>query len=82
MHTRLIHGSTANLSHGPRTLYIVTYCAEDAQPLITNHIPSAYEGEIVRGERTNRIRSVPYEMATPEYPKEASFFGQQAKASH
>jgi len=81
MHTRLVHGSTANLSGRPRTLYIVTYCAEDAQPLVTNHIPSAYEGEIVRGEKTNRIRSVPYEMAIPEYPKEASFFGQQAKAA-
>ena len=81
MHTRLVHGSTANLSASPRTLYIVTYCAEDAQPLVTNHIPSAYEGEIVRGEKTGRIRSVPYEMAIPEYPKEASFFGQQAKAA-
>ena len=40
MHTRLVHGSTANLSGRPRTLYIVTYCAEDAQPLVTNHIPS------------------------------------------
>ena len=79
MHTRLVHGSTANHSDRPRTLYIVTYCAEDAQPLVTNHIPSRFEGEVVRGKKTNRIRSVPYEMATPEYPKEASFFGQQAK---
>ena len=80
MHTRLLHGSTPNNSDKPRTLYIVTYNAEDAIPLCTNHIPSKFEGEVVRGEATGMIRCVPYEMEMPEYPKEASFFGQQAHA--
>ncbi|MEM7426391.1 MAG: phytanoyl-CoA dioxygenase family protein [Pseudomonadota bacterium] len=81
MHTRLLHGSTPNNSTQPRTLYIVTYNAEDAMPLCTNHIPSRYEGELVRGEATGMIRCMPYEMEMPEYPKEASFFGQQARDS-
>ncbi len=79
MHTRLLHGSAPNSSDRPRTLYIVTYNAEDAMPLCANHVPSAYEGEIVRGEKTGTIRCVPYEMEMPEYPRDASFFGQQAQ---
>lgn len=79
MHTRLLHGSVANNSTSPRTLYIVEYAAEDAVPLIDNHIPSPHEGEIVRGEYTGRMRATPFEMAIPEYPKEASFFSQQSK---
>lgn len=79
MHTRLVHGSNPNNSNNPRTLFIVSYGAEDAQSLITNHIPSIYDGEIVRGVSTNRVRTTPFEMAIPEYPKEASFFNQQAR---
>lgn len=79
MHTRLVHGSVANTSDNPRTLYIVTYSAEDAIPLAANHIPSRQDGEVVRGKYTGRIRTTPYEMAIPEYPGEASFFSQQAK---
>ena len=79
MHTRLLHGSTANRSAQPRTLYIVEYAAEDAVPLIVNHIPSRFEGEVVRGVRTGRVRSTDFEMAIPEYPEKASFFDQQAK---
>jgi ectoine hydroxylase-related dioxygenase (phytanoyl-CoA dioxygenase family) len=81
MHGRLLHGSMPNNSANPRTLYIVAYSAEDAILLGTNHIPSAQEGEVVRGVRTNRVRSAPYEMSIPEYPKQASFFGQQAPDS-
>lgn len=79
MSTRLLHGSAPNLSSMPRTLYIVEYCAEDAYPLQTNHIPSRYAGEIVRGKATNRIRCTEFEMEFPEYPTGASFFEQQVK---
>ncbi|MEM7224900.1 MAG: phytanoyl-CoA dioxygenase family protein [Pseudomonadota bacterium] len=79
MHTRLLHGSTANRSALPRTLYIVEYAAEDAVPLIVNHIPSRFEGEVVRGKATGKVRSTAFEMAIPEYPQKASFFDQQAK---
>lgn len=79
MHTRLLHGSAANLSAQPRTLFIAVYAAEDAVPLAPTHLPSPYEGEIVRGRATGRIRASTFEMAIPEYPKEASFFNQQAK---
>lgn len=40
MHTRLLHGSAPNNSSQARTLYICSYNAEDAQPIIDNHIPS------------------------------------------
>lgn len=80
MHTRLLHGSAPNNSDHPRTLFISEYRAEDSKPLQVNHLPSAYEGEVVRGERTNRVRCSTYEMEYPEVPKGASFFSQQAKA--
>lgn len=79
MNTRLLHGSAPNLSSSPRTLYIVEYCAEDAHPLQVNHIPSEFQGEIVRGEQTNKVRCSDYEMIFPEVPEGASFFEQQSK---
>lgn len=80
MHTRLLHGSAANQSDRPRTLFIAEYRAEDSKPLQVNHIPSRFEGEVVRGVRTNRVRCSSYEMEFPEVPTGASFFSQQAKA--
>lgn len=77
MHTRLLHGSAPNLSDAPRTLFISVYSAEDARPLSPNPMPNAYEGLLVAGERTGRIRSIPFEMAAPELPSTASFFDQQ-----
>ena len=79
MHTRLLHGSAPNVSDRQRTLFIAEYCAEDARPLDANHLPSRFEGEVVRGVQTNRVRCSSYEMAYPEYPSTASFFDQQAK---
>lgn len=78
MHTRLLHGSTPNQSDHPRTLFISVYSAEDAVPLAPNPLPTTFEGLLVRGERTNRIRSTVFEVEQPEYPKAASFFNQQA----
>ena len=80
MHTRLLHGSAPNLSDHPRTLYIVEYRAEDSKPLQVNHIPSIYDGDVVRGEQTNMIRCSDYAMEYPEVPTGASFFSQQAKS--
>lgn len=79
MHTRLLHGSAPNASDRPRTLFISEYRAEDSKPLQENHIPSRFQGEVVRGERTNRVRCTSYEMEFPEVPTGASFFSQQAK---
>ena len=79
MHTRLLHGSAANRSAHPRTLFIATYSAEDALPLSPNPLPSRYAGEVVRGQQTNRVRCSDYEMLLPEVPESASFFDQQAK---
>ncbi len=80
MHTRLLHGSAPNNSDRPRTLFISEYRAEDSKPLQENHLPSLYQGEVVRGQRSNRVRCSSYEMEFPEIPKGASFFSQQAKA--
>ena len=79
MHTRLLHGSAANRSTRPRTLFIAVYSAEDALPLSPNPLPSRYAGEVVRGQRTNRVRCSNYQMTLPEVPQSASFFDQQAK---
>ena len=79
MHTRLLHGSAPNRSSRPRTLHISVYSAEDAVPCSPNPMPHRFEGEIVRGERTGRVRSVPFEMQLPQLPSTASFFDQQAK---
>lgn len=79
MHTRLLHGSAPNLSMQSRTLFICVYSAEDAVPYCSNPVPSKYEGLVVRGEPSNRVRSVPYNIQLPEKPTSASFFDQQAK---
>ncbi len=81
MHTRLLHGSSANHSPLPRTLFIVAYSAEDAHPLSANPLPTKYAGEIVAGIRTNRVRSVDYDCEIPEVPSGASFFTQQSDTS-
>ena len=79
MHTRVLHGSLPNKTDKPRRLFIVSYAAEDAIALHRNHIPSKYDGEVVRGVHTGRVRASNFSMDLPEYPKETSFFGQQAK---
>lgn len=78
MHSRLLHGSAANRSELPRTLFIVAYAAADAVPLVPNHVPSVHAGEMVLGQEPGTIRAVPFEMQLPDYPKTASFFDQQA----
>ena len=79
MHTRVLHGSLPNNTKKPRRLFIACYAAEDAIALDKNHIPSKFDGEIVRGSRTGRVRTSNFEMELPEYPKETSFFGQQSR---
>jgi len=79
MHTRLMHGSAPNLLTDSRTLFICVYSAEDAVPYSANPMPTEFEGMIVRGEKTNRVRSMPYEIELPQKPTTASFFDQQAK---
>lgn len=81
MHTRLLHGSAANKSDKPRTLFICAYNAEDAHPVIDNHIPSKHMAEVVRGVDTGRIRCSAFETSLSEKPKGASFFEQQATVS-
>ena len=80
MHTRLLHGSMPNRSARPRTLFIAVYTAEDAVPLSPNPVPSKFEGLIVRGQRTNRVRSMAFEIELPQKPAGASFFHQQESA--
>ena len=80
MHARLLHGSAANLSDSPRTLYITTYYAEDAIELSPNHLPSTLTHELVRGEVSGRVRCSTYQMELPEVPEGTSFFAQQESA--
>lgn len=78
MHTRLLHGSSANLSEEPRTLFITVYSAEDAVPCSPNPVPNRHQGEVVRGRRSGQIRSVAFDIPLPQMPDKASFFDQQA----
>ena len=77
MHTRAGHSSGPNLGTRPRRLFIAVYSAEDAIPLSPNPLPSKHEGMLVRGERTGRVRSVPFELKLPQRPSTGSFFNQQ-----
>lgn len=79
MHTRLLHGSAPNRSAKPRTLFISVYSAADALPLSPNPMPNEFEGRIVRGSPSPRVRSIAFEMELPQLPTTASFFDQQAK---
>jgi ectoine hydroxylase-related dioxygenase (phytanoyl-CoA dioxygenase family) len=81
MHTRLAHGSAPNLSASPRTLFITVYSAADAMPCCPNPVPNLHEGMIVAGTDPRTVRSTAYEMRVPEFPKGASFFSQQARAT-
>lgn len=81
MHSRLLHGSAPNLSEHPRTLFICVYSAEDAVPYSSNPVPTRFEGLIVAGEQTNKVRSIPYEIELPQKPAGASFFDQQAQST-
>jgi ectoine hydroxylase-related dioxygenase (phytanoyl-CoA dioxygenase family) len=81
MHTRLLHGSAPNISNRPRTMFICVYSAEDAVPCSSNPMPTEYEGLVVRGEKSNRVRSTSYEVELPQKPVTASFFDQQAKSA-
>ena len=82
MHSKLLHGSSSNRTKLPRSLFIVSYSAEDAIPLTENPLPSDLEGMIVRGKKTDTVRCSSYSVELPEYPKEVSFFGQQDKSSN
>lgn len=79
MHNLLLHGSDPNESERPRTLFIAEYRSDDAVPLATSHIPSIHEGELVRGEHSDTVRTGDFTMRIPPVPKSASFFNQQAK---
>jgi phytanoyl-CoA hydroxylase len=79
MHNLLLHGSGPNLSDQPRTLFIAEYRSDDAIPLATSHIPSRHEGELVRGEASDTVRTADFTMRIPPVPKTASFFNQQAR---
>ena len=79
MHGRTLHGSAPNLSDRPRTLFICAYRAEDCRPLQVSHVPSVHEGEVLRGEATNRVRCSESNMEYPEVPTGASFFNQQER---
>ena len=82
MHSKLLHGSASNRSLLPRSLFIITYKAEDAVALSPNHLPSDLVGMVVRGKETGTVRCTSYSVELPEYPKEVSFFGQQSKSKN
>ena len=81
MHTRVVHGSLANRTRNPRTLYIAVYSAADALPVWRNPMANPNEGMIVRGAATRRMRFMAGDFEMPDQPKSASFFAVQGQAS-
>lgn len=81
MHTRVVHGSEANRTKNPRTLYIAVYSAADALPIWRNPMANPNEGMIVRGKATRQVRFMPGTFEMPDQPKSASFFAVQGQAS-
>ncbi len=81
MHTRLAHGSAANLSGTPRGLYICVYTAADAVPLAVNPMPNPNEGKVVRGQPARSARLMEGLVELPQQPKRASFFAVQEEAA-
>jgi hypothetical protein len=83
MHTRLLHGSEANRSSRPRSLYICVYTAADAIALATNPLPNPNEGLVVRGDSTRfaRIALDVDRIEIPGRPKVVSFFAIQGQRS-
>ena len=79
MHVRVAHSSGENRSDAARTLFIVAITAADAAALSANAVPSIHEGMIIKGAEPGRIRSIEFEMETPEVPNGASFFSQQTE---
>jgi len=80
MHTCVAHGSAPNLSQASRTLFITVYAAADAAPLSPNPVPNRHERLMVRGEDPHSIRCTELRVRPAEFPKEASFFTQQARS--
>ena len=81
MHTRLLHGSAPNLGKRSRNLFICVYSAADAVPYSSNPMPTKYEGLVVRGKKSDKVRSTSYEIQLPQISTTASFFDQQAEAA-
>ena len=79
MHTRLLHGSSANMSAMPRTLFICVYASDDAVALSPNPMPSRYDGLMVAGRSRGAVRCIPFDMPLPQLPDSASFFDQQSR---
>jgi ectoine hydroxylase-related dioxygenase (phytanoyl-CoA dioxygenase family) len=81
MHTRLCHGSEANLSDRSRGLYICVYTAADAFPLARNPMANPHEGKILRGKATRFARMMEGPIELPAQPRTASFFAVQGQRS-
>ena len=81
MHTLALHGSDANRSPAPRSLFICVYSAADAFPLAPSPVPSRFEGQVVRGRESRVARLDVAEVELPERYTESSFFDVQARRS-
>jgi ectoine hydroxylase-related dioxygenase (phytanoyl-CoA dioxygenase family) len=75
MHGRLLHGSGPGSLQS--TLFTAVYTAEDAIPLSVNPVPSRFEGLLVRGRKTNLVRSIAFELELPKKPPGIRVFTQQ-----
>ena len=79
MHTWMVHGSPANRSARPRTLFICDFTAADAVPLTAPSMPNRQLGTVVRGAPCRVARLIDDRIELPEPYGEASFFELQGQ---
>ena len=78
-HARTLHASAPNTSSRPRRLLLFQYCAVDAWPLVQLPEWEVFNGNILRGEPTDRPRleSVPVLVPLPAAERGGSIYENQ-----
>jgi phytanoyl-CoA hydroxylase len=78
-HVRMVHGSAANTSGGPRRFLLHQYCAADAWPIGEFLDYETYLQTLVSGDAvlTPRLSAVPVRLPLPPAPDQGSIYENQ-----
>ncbi len=78
-HVRIVHGSTPNLSHGPRRLLLHQYRAADAWPIHETLDPDYFKSLLLTGAPSvePRLEPVPVRMPFPPAIHQGSIYENQ-----
>jgi ectoine hydroxylase-related dioxygenase (phytanoyl-CoA dioxygenase family) len=83
-HVRLVHGSAANRSQGPRRYLLHQYRAADAWPLRGVKDYAEYESQLIAGtpNAAPRLEPVPVRMPFPKASRENTIYEDQRMLKH